>query len=337
VDDERYSRQTRFAPIGDAGQQRIRAARVAVVGCGALGSIVAEQLSRAGVGRLSLIDRDFVEASNLQRQSLYREEDARRAAPKAVALAERLAEINAEVAYDAVVADVAAGNVVELLRGHDLVVDGGDNFPLRHLVNEACCLLGVPWVHGACVGAYGVCVAIVPGDTACLRCLQDMMPAAGDSPTCDTAGVIAPIAHVVAGLQVAEALKLLVGDGASVRRALWAIDVWTNDVRRLDLTTARDPRCLACGAKATRPLLAAGDEAAIALCGRDAIQIRRGVGADLDRLRERLGPSLTAANAWLVRWRDGALSGTCFRDGRVVVHGTADPARARAFADRWLG
>jgi adenylyltransferase/sulfurtransferase len=336
ADDLRHSRQIRFAPIGAAGQERLRAARVAVVGCGALGSACAEQLGRAGVGRLRLIDRDLVEVSNLQRQTLYTLADAEACLPKAVAAAARLAAIDPALECEPVVGELNAGNALALLDGCDLVIDGGDNFPTRHLVNEACCAAGRPWIYGACVGAYGVSAVIVPGETACLRCLQSELPAAGEMPTCDTAGIIAPAVHLVAAWQVAEALKLLCGDRAALRRELWACDLWRNEFRHLSLTGARDPACPACGPAASRPLLAAGVEPAVVLCGRDAVQVRCGAIA-LDALARHLGAHLLLANAHLVRWRADGLTATAFADGRVLVQGAGDPVAARAFCDRWLG
>jgi molybdopterin/thiamine biosynthesis adenylyltransferase len=337
MDDERWSRQVRYAPIGVEGQRRLAAARVAVLGCGALGCAAAEQLARAGVGMLRLIDRDFVEPSNLQRQCLYTEADAAAASAKAVAAAARLRERWAGGQYEPHVVHVHAGNIEALLDGCDLVIDGADNFPLRHLVNEACCKAGRPWVHAACVGGYALSFAILPGETACLRCLQDELPAAGDGPTCDSAGIIPPAVQLAASWQVAEALKILVGDRAAVRRQLWASDLWTGRFQRLDLRRARDPACAACGPHATYPALQTTEAGGVVLCGRDGVQIPGRGPVDLASISRRLGVSLLTVNGWLLRWRDGALHGTLFRDGRVIVQGTADPARARGFADRWLG
>lgn len=336
-DDQRYSRQIRFAPVGAAGQERIAAGMVVVVGCGALGAAAAEQLCRAGVGRLRLIDRDFVEASNLQRQALYTEADARASAPKAVAAAAHCAERNAACVVEPLVADVRVANVRELVAGATVVVDGTDNFPTRHLLNEACVQAGIPWIYGACVGAYGVSLPILPCVTPCLRCLQDELPAAGDNPTCDTAGIIAPAVHQVAAWQVAEALKILVGDLAAVRRELWAVDLWRNQQSRVRLGAARDARCAVCGPAPTWPALSAGDGGAVVLCGRDAVQVNRAVIPDLERFAAHLGDRLLAANGHLVRWRDGTVTATCFRDGRVIVQGVHDAAAARTFCDRWLG
>ncbi len=334
--EDRYSRQIRFSPIGTDGQRRLRTATVAVVGCGALGSACAEQLARAGVGTLRLIDRDVVESSNLQRQTLYTESDAADCLPKAIAAARRIALINAEIACEPLVSELCAANAVALLRGATLVIDGSDNFLARHLVNEACCLLGTPWIYGACVGAYGVSAAILPGTTACLRCIQPDLPTAGDMPTCDTAGIIAPAVHLVAAWQVAEALKILVGDVDSVRRELWSCDLWRGGFQKVNLTTARDPACPACGVDATRPLLRSGDDPVVVLCGRDAVQVRRGA-LDLAAAARLLAGRTTFANGHFVRWVDGNVTATAFADGRVLVQGAASPVAARAFCDRWLG
>ena len=336
MSDERYSRQVRFVPIGAAGQARLAAARIAVIGCGALGTAIAEQLCRAGVGFLRLIDRDFVEWSNLQRQSLFSEDDARRSAPKAVAAAERLHAINSTCVIEAMVEDLRAANAERLLANVDLVLDGCDNFPTRHLVNEVCCKHATSWIYGACVGSYGLSVAIIPGQTPCLRCLQDELPGAGETPTCDTAGIIPPAVQMVAAWQVAEALKLLTGDHAAVRRELWASDLWRGTFQRLRLDGWRQPECAVCGSRPTFPLLSAGDEATVVLCGRDAVQLRRGA-VDLRALARRLGTALVLANDYLVRWQDGAITATCFRDGRVIVQGVADASAARTVCDRWLG
>lgn len=334
---ERYQRQIRFAGIGEDGQRRLRAARVAVVGCGALGTVAAEQLARAGVGALRLVDRDVVEPSNLHRQALFDEADAREARPKALAAAERLAALNDEVALEPVPAHLGPANVRELLEGCALVVDGSDNFGTRHLVNEACCERGIPWIYGACVGAYGCSMAVIPDRTPCLRCIQSELPHPGDGPTCESAGVIAPVVHLVAAWQVGEALKLLCGREEAVRRELWSCDLWANAMQRLRLAGWRDPACAACGPHASRPALNAGDEPAIVLCGREAVHVARPGRPELAAFAARLGDRCETANRHVVRWRDGDLRGTVFADGRVIVQGTPDADRARAFCDRWLG
>ncbi len=332
--DPRHSRQTRFAPIGPAGQERLRAARVAIIGVGALGSAVAELLARAGVGRLRLVDRDVVELSNLQRQALFDQADATAGRPKAHAAAAHLAAIDPGLAIEPIAGELNAASAAGLLAGCDLVVDGLDSFTARHVLNEACCRAGTPWVHGAVLGAYGVCLPVLPGETACLRCLQDEPPAAIDNPTCDSAGVIGPAVRLVAAWQTAEALKLLT-DRAAVRRELWSCDLWSNRFQRL--VVPRDPACRACGPAADHPALSAGDEPAIVLCGRQAVQVRRAPPGDLARLASRLGTAVVASNAVFVRFRDGDALATCFADGRVLVQGIADPARARGLCDRWLG
>ena len=335
--DLRYSRQTRFPAIGTLGQERLQAARVLVLGVGALGSVIAEQLCRAGVGRLRLVDRDFVEASNLQRQSLYTEADAAQSLPKVAAAARHLAAINTEVEVEPLLLEATSGNVRDLVAGCDVALDGSDNFALRHLLNEACCAARVSWIYAACVGAYAVSLPIIPGTTPCLRCLQDELPMAGDGPTCDSGGIIAPAVHLAAAWAVTEALKLLVGDPAAVRRELWASDLWRGTFQRLNLASARDPQCLACGAAATFPALSAPPETSTVLCGRDAVQVSRGRAVDLERFAITLGAALSLRNEYLVRWRDGALTGTCFRDGRVLVQGCGAVELARGFVDRWLG
>ena len=331
---DRYSRQERFAPIGKSGQQRLGQATVVVVGCGALGTAQLDQLIRAGVGTVRLIDRDFVEASNLQRQGLYDEADAAACSPKAIAAAARLTRINSQVHLEPVVAEVGSRNVERLLAGADLVLDGTDNFRTRHLLNEACVRAEIPWIYGACVGAYGLSLTIQPGITPCLACLQDQLPGPGETPTCDTSGVIAPIVQLVAAWQMADALRLL--SGVAPRRELWTCDLWTDHFQRVDVSRWRDPGCAVCGPSPTWPRLNERVEPVTVLCGRDSVQIM-GIAVDIAVLPARLGLALVAANEYLVRWRDGERLVTAFRDGRVLVQGVADGPAARAVIDRWLG
>src|SRR5438045_443389 len=230
---ERYSRQILFAGIGAEGQARLGATRALIVGCGALGSAQVEALARAGVGRLRVVDRDFVEESNLQRQTMFTERDARERLPKAVACARRVAEINADVGVEAEVLDVHQGNVERLVAGCDLVLDGTDNFATRYLVNDACVKHNVNWIYGAAVGSYGVTMTIKPSDSPCLRCVFPEAPAVASAPTCDTAGVIMPIINIVADVQVSEALKLLTGQEKELHNSLMQFDVWHNEWRRI--------------------------------------------------------------------------------------------------------
>jgi molybdopterin-synthase adenylyltransferase len=246
VSDERYSRQVLFPPIGEAGQARLRAARVLVAGCGGLGAEAASLLARAGVGFLRVVDRDVVEWTNLHRTALYDEADARERRPKALAAARHLAAINADVAIEPVVAALAAGNVAALLEDVDLVVDGLDNFTGRYLLNDACVRAGRPWVHGAVLAAYGVSTTIVPGVTPCLRCLEPELPPPAAAPTCATEGVFGPAAHLIAALEVAQALRWLVTRAAPEPPVMVSVDVWDLHPRRIELPPC-DPRCPCCG------------------------------------------------------------------------------------------
>ncbi|MDT7809791.1 MAG: molybdopterin-synthase adenylyltransferase [Acidobacteriota bacterium] len=338
---ERYSRQILFDGIGDEGQRRLGAARVLVVGCGALGSAQIEMLARAGVGRLRVVDRDFVEESNLQRQTMFTERDARERAPKAVAAARRVAEINSDVECEAEVTDVNQSNVEKLIKGCDVVLDGTDNFATRFLLNDACVKRDVAWVYGAAVGSYGVTMTIRPRVTPCLRCVFPSVPAAGSAPTCDTAGVIIPIILVVASVQVTEALKLLTSKVESLHGGLMRFDVWRNEWRRIS-TGERAQECPTCALGRFESLEAEAGDLATVLCGRDAVQVspRGGVGAsiDLDALAARLSAAgEVKSNEYLVRLRTGEYELTVFRDARAIVRGTDDATVARSVYARYVG
>ena len=333
----RYSRQELFAGLGPEGQARLRAARVLVVGVGALGSALAEMMARAGVGDLTVVDRDFVEESNLQRQSLFEEADATHGLPKAVAAEARLRRINSEVVVHGIVADVAADNVMALVGAADLVLDGTDNFATRFLLNDACLSLGVPWIYGACVGSYGLALAVRPGVTPCLRCVLRERPPPGTGETCDTAGVIAPIVHVVAGIQAAEALKLLAGRHHDLLPGLVTVDLWSGLFEVMDLR-AEAPSCPACVEGRYDHLRESLDNAV--LCGRDAVQLRAPAGASLDlqALAARLrGVGQVVANDWLLRFSGEGAELVVFADGRVLVKGGSDVARARSLSARYVG
>jgi adenylyltransferase/sulfurtransferase len=332
----RYSRQELFEGIGPAGQQRLRAARVLVVGCGALGSCLAEMMTRAGVGSLTVVDRDYVEPSNLQRQSLFEEEDAARGLPKAKAAEVRLRRINSDVAVHGIVADVTAENAGELVRGSDLVLDGTDNFETRFLVNDVCVRLGVPWIYGACVGSYGLALLVRPGRTPCLRCVLGERPSPGSGPTCDTAGVVAPIVHVVAGIQAGEALKLLAGRTESLLPGMATVDLWQGAFDVMDLR-GMAPRCPGCAEGRFEEPEAAPSAV---LCGRDAVQIRapRGARLDLGALAERLvAAGSVARNEYLVRFTAADAELVVFADGRAIVKGVHDPALARTLYAKYVG
>jgi molybdopterin/thiamine biosynthesis adenylyltransferase len=332
----RYSRQELFAGIGPDGQARIRASRVVIVGCGALGSSLAETMVRAGAASVRVIDRDYVEPSNLQRQSLFEERDATEGLPKAVAAERRLRALNSDVLVEGVVADVSGDNAPSLLAGASLVLDGTDNFETRFLLNDLCLRAGVPWVYGACVGAYGLALAIRPRVSPCLRCLLEEMPAPGSGPTCDTAGVVAPIVQVIAGLQAAEALKLMAGREPSLLPGVVTIDLWQGTFEVMDLR-GRAPWCPACTEGRYDYL---GTSAAATLCGRDAVQIRPDTRTKLDlpALAERLARTgEVRSNEYLVRFTAPEAELVVFEDGRAIVKGVAEPARARSLYAKYVG
>ncbi|MBX7054659.1 MAG: ThiF family adenylyltransferase [Pyrinomonadaceae bacterium] len=336
---ERYSRQILFREIGADGQKKLLASRVLLVGCGALGASHAEMLARAGVGKLKIVDRDFVEYTNLQRQTLFSEDDAAERTPKAIAAKRRIAAINSDIEVEAVIADVNHSNIESLMRGCDLVIDGTDNFQVRYLINDTCVKLGVTWIYGAAVSSYGTTMTIIPGATPCLRCIFDEMPDAGSAPTCDTAGVIMPIIATVSAVQVTEALKLLVGDTLSLHGSLMQFDLWANDRQRITLDVP-DPNCRTCGKRIFDYLDTETPEFSAALCGRNAVQVAppQPVTLDLEQLAARL--QFIAAvnqNEYLLRFSSGELEMTLFRDGRAIVKGTDDVAAARSMYARFVG
>ena len=338
MESDRYARQRLFSPFGAEGQQRLGAARVTLVGCGALGSHLAQHLARAGVGRLRICDRDFVELNNLQRQVLFDEEDVRRNLPKAAAAAEKLARVNSAIAVEGRVVDVNPSNVASLIGDADLVLDGTDNFETRFLLNDACLKLKKAWIYGGCVAADGMVLAVLPGETACFRCFVPDPPDPGSVPTCDTAGVIGPAVGVVASLQAAEALKILVGRKEALAGGLLTVDVWGN--RHHLFRMARNPECVACGKGRYEFLEGGAFGAATTLCGRNAVQVRPAVEAsvDLAALERRLSAvGKVARNEYLLRLEAEGFEVTVFPDGRAIVRGTDDPARARAIYAKFVG
>ncbi|QHW32416.1 thiazole biosynthesis adenylyltransferase ThiF [Paenibacillus rhizovicinus] len=333
---ERYSRQMLFAPIGENGQRKIEAAHVAVVGMGALGTVIANHLARSGVGRLRLIDRDYVERSNLQRQMLYDEDDVRELRPKVVAAERRLKLINSEIRIEPVVSHVTAANAERLLDGVDLVLDGTDNFGTRLLLNDVCFKHGIPFIYGGSISSNGMTAVFVPGETSCLRCLLGAGDSAGD--TCDTTGVISPIVDIVASLQAAEALKLLVGDKAARRQGLLSIDIWRNSTMDMKLPPPSSS-CPTCGLKQYPSLHEEGAALPVTLCGRETVQIGGRHGLDLKLLKEKLSRSCgLTSNPYLLRAElpEGERL-VIFPDGRVLVQGTEDLARAQSLYDRYIG
>lgn len=336
---KRYSRQVLFNEIGPAGQGRLATARVLLVGCGALGSSHAEMLARAGVGYLKIVDRDFVELTNLQRQTLFSESDALERLPKAIAARNRIAAINSEINVEPIVADINNSNIESMVEGCDLAIDGTDNFQVRYLLNDVCVKLGIKWIYGAAVSSYGSTMTIIPGETPCLRCIFAEMPDAGSAPTCDTAGVIMPIITTVSATQVSEALKILVGDMASLHGSLMQFDVWANDRQKITLGKP-DPECLACGVRKFEFLDAEATEFSAILCGRDAVQVAapQKTEIDLATLAKRL-ERLTDVkqNEYLVRFTSDDNVVTVFRDGRAIIQGTDDVSHARSIYAKYIG
>lgn len=336
---KRYSRQILFPEIGREGQEKLLNSRVLLVGCGALGAAQAEMLARAGVGRLRIVDRDFVEFSNLQRQTLFRESDAAERIPKAIAAQSRIAEINSEINVEPLVADVNNSNIESLIGGVDLVIDGTDNFQVRYLLNDACVKHGQTWIYGAAVSSYGTTMTIRPHLTPCLRCIFDEMPDAGSSPTCDTAGVIMPIIATVAATQVAEALKFLVGDLDSLHSSLMQFDLWANDRQRIKLS-GPNADCKCCGQGIYEFLNADAQEFSAVLCGRNAVQIAppATTNIDLAALAERISSvAEVKQNEYLVRFTAGENEVTVFADGRAIIKGTDDITSARSLYSRFVG
>lgn len=336
---ERYSRQILFREIGREGQERLLNSRVLLVGCGALGASHAEMLARAGVGKLRIVDRDFVEFTNLQRQTLFKESDAAERLPKAAAAKKRLAEINSEIDVEAIIGDVNNSNIESLINDCDLVIDGTDNFQVRYLLNDACVKNKVTWIYGAAVSSYGTTMTIIPGETPCLRCIFDEMPDAGSSPTCDTAGVIMPIIATVSATQVSEALKILVGDFDSLHGSLMQFDVWANDRQRIKLGEPNSD-CKCCGQKIFEYLDAESQEFAAVLCGRNAVQIAPSQTTilNLAHLADKLKKiGEVKLNEYLLLFVVDEKEVTVFGDGRVIVKGTDDPTVARSLYARYVG
>jgi adenylyltransferase/sulfurtransferase len=331
---DRYSRQIRFGGIAEEGQERLIAATAAVVGCGALGSFHAGALARAGVGNLILIDRDFVETSNLQRQWLYTEQDARDAVPKAAAAARAIAEINSGIRVTAAVADLTPANVADLLGSADVVLDGTDNFDTRYLVNDFCVREGIPWIYGAAVGSYGLSMPVIPGRTACLKCVFPEAPG-GVQPTCETAGVVNALTSAVASIQVSDALKLLCGH--EVKPRISTLDVWSGDIRQV-AQPEPDPACVACGRRDFIHLQASS-RAPFGLCGRNAVQVHeREQAIDLQELAGRLAPlGDVRAGDFALRFAIPPYELTVFPDGRAIVKGTSDIGLARSLYARYVG
>lgn len=335
---DRYSRQTLFGPIGKEGQERLRTATVTIIGCGALGTVLANNLCRAGVGHLTIADRDYIELNNLQRQILFDEEDIARRLPKAIAAAEKLRRINSDTLIEPLVEDINADGIEVLVQESDLVLDATDNFETRYLLNDVCIKYGRPWIYSGVIASYGVTMNIVPGDTPCLRCVFPDMPLPGTTPTCDTAGVLNGIVGVITGVASTEALKLLL-HSEKISRALFSMDVWENTSERIELP--RQPDCPACGQHDYEFLDALSGSSSTSLCGRNAIQVRpaqRSIKLNLPDLAERLRPvGEVSYNDFLLRFNVDSYELTVFPDARAIIKGTDDQQVARSVYTRYIG
>ena len=338
---EKYSRQILFPGIGSVGQQNLVAASAVLVGCGALGTVVANLLVRAGLGRLRIVDRDFVELSNLQRQTLFEEADARESLPKAIAAERRLRSINSDVRVEAIVTDLTPENARELLGGFSLILDGTDNFETRLLLNDAAIALNIPWIYAAAVGSYGVTLTIRPGQTPCLACLLEGRGkpfTLGAEETCDTAGILNAAAGVIASIQAAEATKLLAGKPETLHGRLISCDVWAGKFQSIRIS--QNPDCRACGRR-DFTYLTGHAQPHVTMCGRDSVQIHQGSRTiDLGELGRRLAHASVADvrnNDFLLRFRVSPYEMTIFADGRAIVKGTQDPAVARSLYARFIG
>jgi adenylyltransferase/sulfurtransferase len=338
---ERYSRQMRFAEMGEEGQRRLLDSHVTLCGCGALGTVIANSLVRSGVGHMRLIDRDFIELNNLQRQVLFDEHDVAEDLPKAEAAARKLSAINSSIHVEPVVADIDRANILDLVKDADVILDGTDNFEIRYLINDAAVKLGKPWVYGGCIGSHGQTMTIVPGQTPCLRCVFQAAPAPGESGTCETAGVLSPIVNVIASFQVAEALKILAGRLEHINRDLVYIDIWDNVYRPFKITPLRDQvDCPCCRQRRFEWLEGEQGSHSYSLCGRNAVQISHRTASRLNF--EELASQLhrldgVTYNRFLLKFHADGHEFTVFPDGRAIIKGTSDVDKARTLYAKYIG
>lgn len=336
----RYSRQILFSPIGAQGQEKLQQKHVLIIGAGALGSGSAEMLARAGVGRITIIDRDYVDWSNLQRQQLYSEQDVEEHLPKAIAAQKRLQAINKEIEVVAHIQDVTSLELEQLVHDVDLLIDATDNFETRFLINDVAQKYNIPWIYGACVGSYGLTYTILPGETPCLSCLLESIPLG--IATCDTAGIISPAVSMVVSHQVTEALKLLTDNKESLQRRLISFDVWQNEYSTMNVQPLKKLRCPSCGEGAVYPYLQQENQTkTTVLCGRDTVQIRMPFSGEIRteeyaKLLEGKVEQLFM-NPYLLSFTADDKRLVLFRDGRVLVHGTKHIAEAKSLYHRYFG
>lgn len=335
----RYKRQTIFPGIGEEGQKKLLSARVVVIGCGATGTVIANHLARAGVGHLTIVDRDFIELNNLQRQLLFDERDLAENLPKAIAAQRKLQAINSDIEVRGVVSDVNAENIESLINGATLVMDGTDNFETRYILNDVCVKHNIPWIYTGAVSGYGMSQTIIPGKTACLRCMLRDIPAPGTTATCDTAGVVGPVVGAVASVSAAEAIKLIVGNG-DLNHGIIHFDVWYNSFEQF-AGNGPQPGCPTCDRRNFEFLNQEKGGHIVSLCGRDAVQIRQPGGdklmlTELSRRLEKVG-QVTACNDYLLRFIVDAYEITLFADARAIIKGTQDESVARGLYAKYVG
>lgn len=336
----RYVRQIRYAPLGEEGQRHLAASRALVCGCGALGSVIANTLARSGVGHLRIVDRDFLELNNLQRQVLYDEDDVAASLPKVIAAASKLRKINSQIEIEPIVADLDPTNVLELAAGVDMIVDGTDNFETRFLLNDVALKLGIPWVYGGCLGAEGQSMTIVPGATPCLRCLMPEPPPHGLTPTCDTAGIVAPIINVIASIESMEAIKVLSGNRQAVSRSLTVVELWDNRIRQINVDSLQQVDCPACRHGKYDWLNGERSSHTAVLCGRNAVQLSPppGTQVSLDEMADKLAAvGRVTRNRYLLRLAVDDYLVTLFPDGRAIIGGTDDISEARTVYAKYIG
>lgn len=338
---ERYSRQMRFYGIGPSGQRKICDSHVTLCGCGALGTVLANALVRAGVGHLRLIDRDFIEMSNLQRQVLFDEHDVAENLPKAEAAARKLGAINSSVHVEPVVTDIDRTNIIDLVSDADVILDGTDNFEIRYLINDAAIKLGKPWVYGGCLGSHGQTMSILPGDTPCLRCVFEAAPAPGETGTCETAGVLGPIVNVIASLQATEAIKILTGQIDHVSRELFYIDIWENVQKRIKIASLKEKvDCPCCKNGKYEWLDGEHGSQTTSLCGRNAVQVshRKAAKLNFEEMAHELQTlGKVSYNRFLLKFEVEDHEFTVFPDGRAIIKGTPDIERARTLYAKYVG
>ncbi len=340
---ERYRKQILFDGVGEEGQRALLKSRVALIGCGALGSVIAQTIVRAGFGFVRIVDRDFVDLSNLQRQVLYDENDVQQRLPKVVAATRKLEAINSEITLEPHVADVTFENILEFVSDVDLIIDGTDNFEIRFLINDAAVETGIPWVHAGCVGSHGQVMTIIPGETPCLRCLMPEIPDPGSAETCDTAGVLASAIQVVSSLQVVDAIKLLTGQKELISQSLTIVDVWEGTMRKLDVSKLNAAKTCPCCSGDDRVWLQGerGSQSTV-LCGRNSVQLSPSAKMSLTfpELEQRLSQSGEVKNnsfLLIFKPKESDHELTIFQNGRAIISGTEDLTEARQLYARYLG